>query len=59
MKTTADFSVTIYEDKYPVNSVHHDKERQRLTLLLEKYTDYKNNFVKQMKFDSKLSNLSK
>ena len=59
LKTTTDFSVTFYGDKYEVDSAHHKKERQRLKLLLEKYTDYKNNFVKQMKFDSKLSNLSK
>ena len=59
LKTTTDFSVTMYGDKYPVDSVHHNKERQRLRQLLEKYTEYKSNFVKPMKFDSKLSNLSK
>ena len=33
------------------------KERKKLLLLLEKYTDYKNSFVKQIKFHPQLSNL--
>ena len=33
------------------------KERQKLLLLLQKYTEYKNSFVKQNKFHPQLSNL--
>ena len=33
-------------------------ERQKLVQLLKKYTDYKNSFVKQIRFDPRLSNLS-
>ena len=34
------------------------KERQKLLLLLKKYTDYKNNFVRQIKFHPEHLNFS-
>ena len=59
------FSVTVQQDwfKLSLNVKHNEagqvKESQNLLKLLEKYTEYKTSYARPIKFDSKLSNLSK
>ena len=46
------------EKRLKVEQASNGKERQRLLSLLQKYTDYKENFNKQIKFNSSLASLS-
>ena len=46
------------EKRLKVEQASNGKERQRLLNLLKKYSDYKDNFVKQIKFNSSLASLS-
>ena len=56
------FTADYYGDKVNIKRVETNKgkksKRQKLVQLLNKYTDYKKSFVKQIRFDPDSSNLS-
>ena len=60
LNTRAPFSVSGYHKKLTIHNDKpgQDKERQNLLDLLKKYAAYKTSFVKQIKFDPQLPNLS-
>ena len=59
LKTELTTVVNSWEERrLQVELANKGKERQRLLKLLKKYTDYKNSFVRQIKFDPSLANTS-
>ena len=60
LNTETPFSGSFYGSTININRNKdgQGKERQKLEMMLERYTGYKKNFVKQIQFDAKRPDLS-